>query len=112
MDSQQNELRRGEKTNHNPNRYRLRSKKKEGKLDISDHPTRAEKSVKNVADGIKEKEANPPLVVKIPILKVKEILKSPSSFIFEHEIQNIRIHVPLSDLVEHKGFKRCLSKIL
>jgi hypothetical protein len=91
MDSQINELSRGEKTNHNPNRYCLRSKKKEGKLYISDHPTRAKKPVKNVVDGVKEKEANPPLVVKIPIPEVKEILKSPSSFIFEHGIQKIRI---------------------
>jgi hypothetical protein len=81
-------------------------------MDISDQPTRAEKPVKNVADGIKENEANPPPVVKIPIPKVKEIMKSPSSFNFEHEIQNIRIHVPLSELFEHEGFKRCLSKIL
>jgi hypothetical protein len=64
-----------------------------------------------VADSVKEKEANPP-VVKIPIPEVKEILKSPSSFIFEHEIQKIRIFVPLSELVDHEGFKRCLSKIL
>jgi hypothetical protein len=39
MDSQLNELRKGERTSGNPNRYNLRSKKKEGKLDILDQPT-------------------------------------------------------------------------
>jgi hypothetical protein len=113
MDSQLNELSKGEKTNNNPNRYSLRSKKKEGKLDISDQPTRVENPAKDVADNSKEKEVqNPPPVVKIPIPEVKEILKPPSSFIFEHEIQKIRIPVPLSELVKHEDFKRCLSKML
>jgi hypothetical protein len=43
---------------------------------------------------------------------VKEILKPPAYFIFEHEIQKIRIPVPLSELVKHEDFKRCLSKML
>jgi hypothetical protein len=46
MDSQLNELSKGEKTSNNPNRYSLRSKKKEGKLDISDQPTRVENPAK------------------------------------------------------------------
>jgi ribonuclease HI len=49
-------------------------------------------------------------VVKSPVLEVKEILKPPSPYSFEHEIQNIRIPVPLSELVKHEDFKRCLSK--
>jgi hypothetical protein len=40
MDIQLNELRKGERTSGNPNRYNLRSKKKEGNPDISDQPTR------------------------------------------------------------------------
>jgi hypothetical protein len=40
MDSQLNELIKGERTSGNPNKYNLRSKKKKGKLDISDQPTR------------------------------------------------------------------------
>jgi ribonuclease HI len=110
-DNQLNELSNGEGTSHNPNRYSLRSKKKEGKLDIFYHPTRAEKSVKNVADGVKEKEANPPPLVKGPIPEVKEVVKPPSSFSFDHEIQKIRILVPLSDLINHEDFKWCLSKV-
>jgi hypothetical protein len=43
---------------------------------------------------------------------VKEILKPPSSFSLEHEIQNIRILVPLSELVKNEGFRMSLSKIL
>ena len=41
MDNQLNELSKGEKTSHTPNRYNLRSKQKEGKADIPDRPTRA-----------------------------------------------------------------------
>jgi hypothetical protein len=39
-------------------------------------------------------------------------MKPSSSYKLEHKIQKIRIPVPLSDLVKHEGFKRCLSKIL
>jgi hypothetical protein len=43
---------------------------------------------------------------------VREILKLPSSFSFEHQIQKIRIPIPLIELVKHEEFKRSLSKIL
>jgi hypothetical protein len=56
MDSQLNELSKGEKTSNNPNRYSLRSKKKEGKPGVPDQPTRAKKPVENVADRSKEKK--------------------------------------------------------
>ena len=59
-----------------------------------------------------KKTQTPPLVVKAPILEVKEIPDSPSSFNFEHEIQKIRIPVPLSELVKHEDLKRSLSKLL
>jgi hypothetical protein len=36
MDNQLNELRKGDKANNNPNRYNLRSKKKEGMPDVPD----------------------------------------------------------------------------
>jgi len=51
-------------------------------------------------------------MVKSPIPEVKEIPKPPSSFNFEHEIQKIRIHVPLSEMVKHEDFKKSLSKLL
>jgi hypothetical protein len=110
MDSQLNEMSKGGRTDNNPNRYNLRSKKKEGNPDILDEPVRTKKLAKNVAYGIKEREANP--LVKGPIPEVKEVVKPPSSFSFDHEIQNIRILVPLSDLVQHEGFKKFLSKML
>jgi hypothetical protein len=39
-------------------------------------------------------------------------LKLASSFKFEHEIQKIKIHVPLTELIKHEGFKKCFSDIL
>jgi hypothetical protein len=49
MDIQKNELRKGKRTNVHPNRYNLRSKKKEGKHDLSHHPTRTKNPIKGVA---------------------------------------------------------------
>jgi hypothetical protein len=57
MDSQLNELSKGERTNGNTNRYNLRSKKKEGKPNIPDQPTGIENLVKSVEASSKEKEA-------------------------------------------------------
>jgi hypothetical protein len=113
MDNQINELSKGEKTNSNPNKYNLRSKKKEGKFDVPGQPSRAEKPVKNAVNNSKEKKThNPSPLTKGLVLEVKEIRKPPSSFNFDHEIQKIRIHVPLSELVKHEDFKRSLSKLL
>jgi hypothetical protein len=43
---------------------------------------------------------------------VREILKPSYSFSFEHEIQNIRSPVTLSELVKQENFKKSLSKWL
>jgi hypothetical protein len=51
-------------------------------------------------------------VVKDLVPEVRQILKPPSSFNFEHEILKIRIPVPLSELVKHEYFKRFLFKLL
>jgi hypothetical protein len=53
-------MRKGERTYDNPNRYNLRSKKKEGKPDISNQPTRTKNLAKGVAASSKEKEAQNP----------------------------------------------------
>jgi hypothetical protein len=53
-------MRKGERTSGNPNRYNLRSNKKEGKLDIPEEPTRTEHPIKEVATNNKEKEAQDP----------------------------------------------------
>jgi hypothetical protein len=95
-----------ERTRGNPNRYNLRSKKKEGNPDIPDQPTRVENPAKNVVACNKEKEAqNPQAVVKIPTREFTEILKPTSSFSFENEIQKIKIHLPFLELVKNEDFK-------
>jgi hypothetical protein len=76
-------------------------------------PTRAEKPAKDITDNNKGKKAQAPSpVIKVPVPEVKEILKPPPFFNFDHEIQKIRIPVPLSELVKHEDFKRSLSKLL
>jgi hypothetical protein len=49
---------------------------------------------------------------KEPVSEVREPPKPLPPFIFEHEIQKIRIPVPLSELVKKEDFKRSLSKLL
>jgi hypothetical protein len=46
------------------------------------------------------------------VSEVREDTKPLYSLSFEHEIQNIRITVPLSELVKNEYFKRSLSKLL
>jgi hypothetical protein len=102
-----------DKANDNPNRYNLRSKKKDGNLDIPDQPPREDKPARDTTKKNKENKAqNPPPIGKGPIPEVKEILKPPSYFNFEHEIQKIRILIPLSELVKNEYFKRSLSKLV
>jgi hypothetical protein len=113
MENQLNGLSKGDNTNSTPNKYNLKSRKKEGRPNIPGQPTREEKPAKNIIDNSKERKTqNPSPVAKGPIREGREIMKPPSSFIFEHEIQKIIIHVPLSELVKHEDFKRCLSKLL
>jgi hypothetical protein len=113
MDIQLNEIRKGDKANDSPKKYNLRSKKKEGKSDVPNQPSRAYKSSKDAANSSKEKKAqNPSPVAKSPVPEVGNFFKPPSSFIFEHEIQKIRILVPLSELVKHEDFKKFLPKLL
>jgi hypothetical protein len=50
MNSQINELSKGEKASSSPNKYNLWSKKKEGKSDIPDQPLIAEKPVKHATN--------------------------------------------------------------
>jgi hypothetical protein len=113
MDIQLNKLSKETRLVDNQNRYNLRSNKKEGTLDVPQHPIRAEKPAKDVVDNNKGKKVlTPSPVVKTPVPDVKEIPKLTSPFNFEHEIQKIRILVPLSELVKHEDFKRSLSKLL
>jgi hypothetical protein len=66
-----------------------------------------------VVVGSKEKYAQiPQALVKNPTLEVKEIMKSPSSFSFESEIEKIKIHVSFLELIKNEEFKKYLSKML
>jgi hypothetical protein len=113
LDNQINELSKGKKTNNTPNKYNLRSKKKEGKYKILDQPSREYKPTKDAANRSKENKTQNPLpIAKYHVLEVRQILKPPSSFSFEHEIKKIRILVPLSELIKHEDFKKSLSKLL
>jgi hypothetical protein len=111
MNSQINELRKGEKANNSsPNKYHLRSKKKEEKFD---RPLMVEKPTKQATNITKEKKTlNLPSRANDPISEVREIPKPPSSFSFEHEIQKIRIPIPFLELVKNEDFKSSLSKLL
>jgi len=51
-------------------------------------------------------------LVKNPTLEVRQILKSPSSFNFESEIQKIKIPVPFLELLKNEELKKYLSKVL
>jgi len=113
IDSQINKLSKGEKENNGPSKYKLWSKKKEGKSGISNQPSILDKPVKDAANNNKVKKSQTPSpVVNEFVSEVREIMKPPSFFNFEHEIQNIRIPVPLLELFNNEDFKRSLSKLL
>jgi hypothetical protein len=85
----------------------------EGDFDSPDHPLIAERPTRSAAAATKDKRAQSTLpVVKEPITEIREAPKPIPSFNFEHEIQKIRIPVPLSELVKNEDFKRSLSKLL
>jgi hypothetical protein len=53
MSNQLNELRKGENTSNNSNRYNLQSKKKEGNPDTHEWPARVEKPTRDIEDNNK-----------------------------------------------------------
>jgi hypothetical protein len=113
MNIQVNELGKGEKANNTPNRYHLRSKKKEGNFDSHDQPLIAERPAKPAKITTKEKKTqNTSPTTKEHVSELRETPNPLSSFSFEHKIQKIIIPVPLSELVKNEDFKRSLSKLL
>jgi ribonuclease HI len=113
INNQVNELGKGEKAKNTPNRYHLRSKNKEGNFDSHDQPLIAEKPAKPTTIITKEKKTqNTSPIAKEPVSEVKEAPNPLSSLSFDHEIQKIRIPVPLSEVVKNEDFKRSLSKLL
>ena len=57
MNIQINEWSKWERANNTPNRYHLRSKKKEGNFDSQDQPLIAERPAKSAAITTKERKA-------------------------------------------------------
>jgi hypothetical protein len=111
MDNQLNELSKENKTGSRQGRYDLRSQKKA--VNVPEQSTRTEKPANEVADGHRGKKPRPlSPIVQNHALEIREIQKLTPSFNFEHEIQKIRIPMPLTELIKHEGFKKCFSEIL
>jgi hypothetical protein len=113
MSAQIHELGKEQRAGHTSNRYNLKSRRKEGDFDSPDQPLIAERPTRSAVAATKDKRAQSALpAVKEPVTEVREAPKPIPSFNFEHEIQKIRILVPLSELVKNEDFKRSLSKLL
>jgi hypothetical protein len=113
MDSQLNELSKGDKASGGRGRYNLRSDKRAATPDVPEQSTRTEKPANEVADAHRGKKAQPlSPIVHNHVPEIREIPKPISSFNFEHEIQKIRIPVPLTELIKHGEFKKCFSELL
>jgi uncharacterized small protein (DUF1192 family) len=113
MNSQLNELSKGDKASGGRGRYNLRSDKKTAAPDVPEQSTRTEKPANEVADAHRGKKAQPlSPIVHNHVPEIREIPKLTSSFNFEHEIQKIRIPVPLTELIKHEEFKKRFSELL
>jgi len=111
MDSQLNELSKGDKASGNQGRYALRSKKRTVAPDIPEWG--AKKPANEMADSHRGKKRQPlSSIVQSHAPEIREILKLASSFNFEHEIQKIRISVPITKLIKHEGFNKFFSELL
>jgi len=113
MDSQLNELRKGDKASGGRGRYNSRSEKNIVAPKFLEQSTRKDKPANEVANSHRSKKAQPlSPIVHNHFLEIREIPKLTSCFNFEHEIQNIRIPAPLTELIKHEGFEKCFSEIL
>jgi hypothetical protein len=113
MSAQIHDLGKEQRVYHTSNRYNLRSRRKEGDFDSQDQPLIADRPTKTATATTKEKKAQSASpTAKEPVTEVREAYKPIPSFHFECEFQNIRIPVPLSELVKNEDFKRSLSKLL
>jgi hypothetical protein len=65
-----------------------------------------------VAPNKGNEEQNNHPIIKAHVKETKEILKSPSSFNFENEIQKIKIPIPFLKLIKNEDFKKSISKML
>jgi hypothetical protein len=101
------------KTSSRQGRYDLRSQKKAVAPDAPEQLTRIEKPTNEAADSHRGKKTQPlSPIIQSHAPEIREIPKLSSSFNFEHEIQKIRIPVPLTELIKHEGFKKRFSELL
>jgi uncharacterized small protein (DUF1192 family) len=113
MDGQLNELSKGDKASGGRGRYNLRSDKRAVAPDVPEPSTRAENPANEIADSHRGKKAQPlSPIVQNHAPEIRDIPKLASSFNFKHEIQRIRIPVPLTELIKHGEFKKCFSDLL
>jgi hypothetical protein len=113
MNSQLNELSKVDKAGGGRGRYNLRSDKRAATPDILEPSSRAGKPADEVANSHRGKKAQPlSPIVQNHVPEIREILKPTSPFNFEHEIQKIRIPVPLTELIKHGEFKKRFSDLL
>jgi hypothetical protein len=113
MDGRLSELSKADKAGGGRGRYSLRSEKRVAAPEVPESSTRAQKSTDEVPDNHKGKKAQPlSPVIQIHAPEIREIPKLTSSFNFEHEIQKIRIPVPLTELIKHGEFKKRFSDLL
>jgi uncharacterized small protein (DUF1192 family) len=111
MDSQLNELSKGDKAGGGRGKYKLRFDKRAATPDVPETSTRTEKPANEVADRGKRAQPFSPIVHN-HVPEIREIPKPMSSFNFKHEVQKIRIPMPLTELIKHGEFKKCFSKPL
>jgi uncharacterized small protein (DUF1192 family) len=113
LNSQLNELSKEDKASGGWGRYNLRSNKRAATPDVLEPSTRVEKPTNEIADSHRGKKAQPlSPIVQNHAPEIRDIPKLASSFNFEHEIQKIRIPVPLTELIKHGEFKKCFSDLL
>jgi uncharacterized small protein (DUF1192 family) len=113
MDSQLNELSKGDKASGGRGRYNLRSDKKIVAPAVLEQSTRTEEFANEVADAHRGKKAQTLFpIVHNHVPEIREIPNLTSSFNFEHEIQKVRIPMPLTELIKHEEFKKCFSDLL
>jgi hypothetical protein len=113
MDGQLNELSKADKAGGGRGRYNLRSDKRAAAPEVPESSTRAQKPADEVPDSHKGKKAQPlSPIIQIHAPEIRENPKNTSSFNFEHEIQKIRIPVPLTELIKHGEFKKRFSDLL
>jgi hypothetical protein len=113
MDGQLNELSKGDKASGGRGKYNLRFDKRIAVHDVPEQSTRTEKYSNKVADTHRGKKAQPlSPIVHNHVPEIREITNLTSSFNFEHEIQKIRIPVPLTEKIKHDEFKKRFSDLL